>query len=79
MILSTDILKDLNEKCTWSENLKMLICCSFGLICQKCAMLNNFSVISGLRFSLSASNLKIVSHTNFQKKSKQAMGHCSKV
>lgn len=39
--------KDLNEKFAWSKNLKMFICCAFGLmfVLQKCAMLNNDSML----------------------------------
>lgn len=78
-ILPTDVLKDLNEKCIWSKNLKMLICCAFGLICQKCAMLNNFSVLFldyGFHFLLAM--LKQI-HIQILLKKKASVGHCSKV
>lgn len=39
--------KVLNEKCSWSENLKMFICCVLGLVSvvEKRAILNGVSML----------------------------------
>lgn len=46
-MLCAKLQQVLNEKCSWSKNLKMFICCALGLVfvLQKRAMLDYVSVL----------------------------------